>query len=118
MDGTIDELEKSLKRLGWPFEELLDHAAATPAWWAELTPQGMLWRLRKVRRMSQIELGHLTGVGQSHVARIEAGADCRVSTLWSLFRGLGYKPVLVAAYARPEPRVDPRVKPGSIQKDG
>jgi transcriptional regulator with XRE-family HTH domain len=46
---------------------------------------------RKRQGLSQAALGRLAGVPQSHVAKIESGADVRVSTLLRLLAALGLK---------------------------
>lgn len=111
MSDALRLLKAELEKAGWPFEELLDHAEATPQWWAELAPGKALQRLRWKNRLTQSELGRRAGIGQSHVARIESGKDCRLATLWRLFTALGYKPVIVAALDGANPRVDPRKQP-------
>lgn len=51
----------------------------------------LLKRLRKDRRISQLQLADHAGVNASVVNRAERGQDARLSTWNKLFEGLGYR---------------------------
>jgi hypothetical protein len=106
--AALSKLAEDLKTMGWPWEELLDHAEAAPQWWAELQPGEAFRRLRWTRRLKQWQVASNAGIGQSHVARIEKGADCLVSTLGKLYAALGYTMIITAKLDGTTPRVDPR----------
>ncbi len=54
------------------------------------TPGTLLRQLRQSKGMTQAQLGKAVGIPQSHIHRIEAGADLRTSTLVALAQALGY----------------------------
>lgn len=105
---SLEILRADLEKAGWPFEELLDHGQAAPQWWAKLPAGEAIQRLRRIAGLTQSELGLRAGVGQSHVARVEAGQDCRLSTLWRLYSAMGYQAVLLPVLDGSNPRLDPR----------
>jgi transcriptional regulator with XRE-family HTH domain len=51
----------------------------------------MLRRVRAARGLSQASVGKAAGIPQSHVARIEAGDDIRLSTAARMAEALGLK---------------------------
>ena len=55
----------------------------------------VLREAREKAGLTQAELGRKMGGSQSHVSKIETGADVRISTLASVSRVLGYEVMLV-----------------------
>lgn len=57
----------------------------------DMGPADLVKRLRLMRGLSQRQLAVQAGVKQSHVCRLETGADLRASTLARLVVALGCK---------------------------
>lgn len=75
-------------------EELAAAAKAAGAWrgW---TFDRQVWFLRKYHRITQAKLAKRSGVSQRRISRIEAGDDVKLSTLRTLWRALGYEPLVI-----------------------
>lgn len=83
--------------------EELGAAAKAAGAWRTWTFDRQVWYLRKHHRITQAELSRRSGVSQRRISRIEAGEDVKLSTLRTLWRALGYEP-LVIPDARDLPR--------------
>lgn len=95
--------------MGWPWEELLDHAEAAPRWWAALPWNEAFRRLRWTTRLRQAEVARRAGVTQAFVSRFERGrTDIRVSQLRRLYAALGRRACVISELDGSVPRVDPR----------
>lgn len=75
-------------------DELAAAAKAAGAW-REWTFDRQVWYLRKYHRLTQAELARRSGVSQRRISRIEAGDDVKLSTLRTLWRALGYEPLII-----------------------
>lgn len=75
-------------------EELAAAAKASGAW-RTWTFDRQVWYLRKHHRITQAELSRRSGVSQRRISRIEAGDDVKLSTLRTLWRALGYEPLVI-----------------------
>lgn len=113
---TVALLSELIRRSGWPFEELLDHAEATPKWWAALAWGEAFKRLRWTKKLTQAEVAARAGFSQSFVSRFEKGRDVRMSELRRLYAALGHKALVIAELDGTKPRVDPRKEPSPLEE--
>lgn len=91
--AALDELKKMAETPD-VMDELAAAAARTGAW-RSWTFDRQVWYLRKRLELSQAELARRSGVSQRRISRIEAGDDVKLSTLRSLWRALGYEPLVI-----------------------
>ncbi|MFA5138232.1 MAG: helix-turn-helix transcriptional regulator [Elusimicrobiota bacterium] len=70
-------------------EQVLKVGRTVPEDWVKLSTAGMVKRLRRRFDMTQRQLGGLSGLPHSKVAKVEKGQDVRMSTLRQLFAGFG-----------------------------
>jgi len=75
-------------------DEALAAAARLPRDWTRLEPGYQLFYLRSALRISQRHLAEAAGLHHPVVARLEGGADARLSTWRRVFEALGYFAVL------------------------
>lgn len=86
-----------LKRIAAAPDVLEETAAAANAAgaWRSWTFDRQVWFLRRRLGITQAALSHLSGISQRRISRIEAGEDVKLSTLRSLWRALGYEPLVI-----------------------
>lgn len=70
-------------------------AAVRAGSWRSWTFDRQVWYLRKRVGLTQTELARRSGVSQRRVSRIEAGDDVKLSTLRTLWRALGFEPLVI-----------------------
>lgn len=70
-------------------DEVLKLGRAAPERWRRLRVADMVRHLRERFDLTQRQLALLAGLPHSKVAKIEAGQDVRLSTIYQLFAGLG-----------------------------
>lgn len=75
--------------------EELGAAAKAAGTWRTWTFDRQVWFLRKRHGLTQAGLAKRSGVSQRRISRIEAGDDVKLSTLRTLWRALGYEPLVV-----------------------
>lgn len=95
MDDRI-VLETLKKAVSAP--DVLDELAAaarSAGAWRTWTFDRQIWFLRKYHRLTQARLAKRSGVSQRRISRIEAGDDVKLSTLRTLWRALGYEPLVI-----------------------
>lgn len=86
-----------LKRIAAAPDVLEEVAAAAKAVgaWRTWTFDRQVWFLRKYHRLTQAKLAKRSGVSQRRISRIEAGDDVKLSTLRTLWRAIGYEPLVI-----------------------
>jgi DNA-binding XRE family transcriptional regulator len=93
-DSAMIEVLKRLAAEPDVLEELAGAVARAGAW-RSWTFDRRVWFLRRRRRLTQAELSRRSGVSQRRISRIEAGDDVKLSTVRTLWRALGYEPLVV-----------------------
>lgn len=91
----MDELKKMLAAPA-PLDEVAE-AVKRAGVWRSWTLERQIWYLRKRSDVTQAELSRRSGVSQHRISRIEDGEDLKLSTLRSLWRSLGYRPLVLPA---------------------
>lgn len=93
----ISESTELLRRLAVAPDILegTGEAAQRAGAWRSWTFERQVWYLRKHHGITQAELSRRSGVSQRRISRIEAGEDVRMSTLRTLWRALGYEPLVI-----------------------
>lgn len=93
-DRIVLETLKKLVSAPDVLDELAAAAKAAGAW-RNWTFDRQVWFLRKYHRFTQARLAKRSGVSQRRISRIEAGDDVKLSTLRTLWRALGYEPLVI-----------------------
>jgi len=93
-DRIVLETLKKLVSAPDVLDELAAAAKAAGAW-RNWTFDRQVWFLRKYHRLTQARLAKRSGVSQRRISRIEAGDDVKLSTLRTLWRALGYEPLVI-----------------------
>lgn len=93
-DRIVLETLKKLVSAPDVLEEVAAAAKAAGAW-RTWTFDRQVWFLRKYHRLTQARLAKRSGVSQRRISRIEAGDDVKLSTLRTLWRALGYEPLVI-----------------------
>lgn len=75
-------------------EAVLGWSSKAPAQWETDQPGFALRQLRRRLALTQRDLAAAAGIAQGHVQRVEAGLDCRLSTLRRLLKAMGFEPIL------------------------
>lgn len=96
-DQTLAKLIQALKDAGEVdlIDQLSACARGAPKEWVRWTLDRQVWYLRKIADLTQQELACRAGLVQSHVAKVEAGRDVRVSTLRRLYGAMGWELLLL-----------------------
>lgn len=85
-DGALEIIQGKLQARKSPID---DGGFWSPEGGSDWPWPVLLKRLRLMRGLSQRQLAERAGVVQSHVAKAEAGADIRMSTLERLIGAMG-----------------------------
>lgn len=81
--------------------EVLGWSSAAPEGWESGRPGLAIRQLRWRLGLTQRALAAKAGLMQGHVQRVEAGLDCRISTLTRLLAAMGFEPMLALRTRRP-----------------
>ncbi len=72
-----------------PIEETFALAERIPSYWRDLRTGAAIRNVRKALHLTQREVASAADISQSHLARLEAGMECRLSTLTRVFAAMG-----------------------------
>lgn len=92
-NGATESIEQLLSAPD-PMIEVKGSLAKAGAW-RTWTLERQVWYLRTREGLTQAELARRSGVSQHRISRIEAGEDVKLSTLRTLWRALGYEPLVM-----------------------